>query len=47
VEAPNSLSTWEFGGYAHYSEWAKVADAMIEAGERQSTKRPTITPYLL
>ena len=31
VEAPNSLRTWEFGGYAHYSEWPKVADAVIEA----------------
>src|SRR5712691_8944921 len=31
VEAANSLRTWEFGGYAHYSEWPKVADAVIEA----------------
>ena len=31
VEAPNSLRTWEFWDYAHYSEWPKVADAVIEA----------------
>jgi hypothetical protein len=30
-EASNSLRTWEFGGYAYYFEWPKVADAMIEA----------------
>ena len=30
-EASNSLRAWEFGGYGHYSEWPKVADAMIEA----------------
>jgi len=30
-EAPNSLRTWEFGDYAHYSEWPKVADVVIEA----------------
>ena len=29
--APNSLRILEFGGYAHYSEWPKVADAVIEA----------------
>jgi len=26
--------TWEFGDYAHYSEWPKVADAVIEAVKR-------------
>jgi len=31
VGAANSLMTWEFGDYAHYSEWPKVADAVIEA----------------
>jgi hypothetical protein len=36
VEAPNSLRTWEFGDYAHYSEWPKVADAVIEAGSGMS-----------
>jgi hypothetical protein len=30
-EASNSLRTREFRGYAPYSEWSKVADAMIEA----------------
>src|SRR2546426_2661587 len=35
VGAANSLRTWEFGDYAHYSEWPKVADAMIEAPERR------------
>jgi hypothetical protein len=30
-EASLSLRTWEFRGYAPYSEWPKVADAMIEA----------------
>ena len=30
-EASNPLRTWEFGGYTYYSEWPKVADAVIEA----------------
>jgi hypothetical protein len=30
-EASQLLRTWEFRGYAHYSEWPKVADAVIEA----------------
>jgi hypothetical protein len=30
-EAYKLLRTWEFRGYAHYSEWPKVADAVIEA----------------
>jgi hypothetical protein len=31
MEAPNPQRTWEFVGYTHYSEWPKVADAVIEA----------------
>ncbi len=31
VGAAHSLRTWEFGDYAHYAEWPKVADAVIEA----------------
>src|SRR5262245_55039718 len=30
-EASNSLRTWEFRGYAPYSEWPQVTYAMIEA----------------
>jgi hypothetical protein len=33
VEVPNSLRTWEFGGYAHYYEWPKLAETVIEAWE--------------
>src|SRR5437773_6452605 len=31
VEAPNPLKTWGFGGCTHYSEWPRMADAVIEA----------------
>ena len=33
-KASNLLRTWELRGYALYSEWPKVADAMIEAPKR-------------
>jgi hypothetical protein len=39
VEAPPSLQTGDFGGYAHSAAWLKVADAVIEAQESFSSRR--------
>jgi len=39
VEAPNSLRKWDFWDSAYYSEWPKVADAVIEAQENVRQNR--------